>query len=64
MDLFNLIQMKLGAPIKHRVINEPTLEIANQYMDASLIISKTNWRPNFTLESSIGEIVKWYLDNI
>jgi CDP-glucose 4,6-dehydratase len=64
MDLFNLIQMKLGAPIKHRVINEPTLEISNQYMDASLIMNKTNWRPNFTLKNSIGNIVTWYLNNI
>jgi CDP-glucose 4,6-dehydratase len=64
IDLFNLIQEHIGVPIKHRIVNDPTLEITKQYMDASLLKQKTNWKPSLTIKNSIGEIIQWYVNNI
>jgi CDP-glucose 4,6-dehydratase len=63
LDLFNLIQSKIGVLIKHKIVNEPTLEIVIQFMDARLITLETGWTPIHNLKNSIGEIVKWYLNN-
>lgn len=63
LDLFNLVQSKIGVSIKHRIINEPTLEIVKQFMDASLVKQQTGWTPVHNLENSIGDIVQWYLRN-
>lgn len=63
LDLFNLVQSKIGVSIKHTIINEPTLEIVKQFMDASLVKQQTGWTPVHNLENSIGDIVQWYLRN-
>jgi CDP-glucose 4,6-dehydratase len=64
LDLFNLIQSEIGASIKHKVIDEPTLEIVSQFMDAQLIALETGWFPKHNMKNSIGRIVNWYLTNI
>lgn len=64
LDLFNLIQDKIGITIRHKILNEPTLEITKQFMDAGLISSETGWTPNRTLKSSMDNILSWYLNNI
>jgi CDP-glucose 4,6-dehydratase len=64
LELFNLIQSEIGVPIKHSVIDKPSLEIVSQFMDAQLITLETGWSPKYNMKKSIGEIVKWYLKNI
>lgn len=63
IDLFNLIQDEIGSPIKHKIIKNRSLEILNQFMDSSLLINKTGWKPRFKIQDSIHEICKWYLQN-
>lgn len=63
IDLFNRIQEEIGSPIKHRIIENRSLEILNQFMDSSLLIDKTGWKPRFNIQNSINEICKWYLQN-
>jgi CDP-glucose 4,6-dehydratase len=64
LDLFNLIQSEIGISVKHKVIDEPSLEIVRQFMDAHLITSETGWTPKHNMKNSIGEIVNWYASNI
>jgi len=64
ISLFNLIQKEVKSPIKHQVINEPTLEITKQFMDASLLKRETGWRPKQNMAKTIGEITQWYINNI
>jgi CDP-glucose 4,6-dehydratase len=63
LDLFNLIQSAIGISIKHKVIDEPTLEIVRQFMDADLIRAETGWTPKYNMKDSIAGIVDWYLKN-
>ena len=64
LELFNLVQSEIGVPIKHTIIDKPSLEIVSQFMDAQLITSETGWSPNHDMKQSIGEIVQWYVKNI
>ena len=64
LDLFNLIQEEIGASIKHKIINEPSLEIVKQLMDSSLLKQETGWTPKYNMKNNIGEITRWYLNNI
>jgi CDP-glucose 4,6-dehydratase len=64
LDLFNLIQNEIQIPIKHKIIDEPTLEIVRQFMNSELITKETGWIPKHNLRQSIGEIVDWYSNNI
>jgi CDP-glucose 4,6-dehydratase len=64
LDLFNLVQKVINAPIPHRIIDTPTLEIMKQFMDAQLLKDETNWNPKFKLKDTISEIVHWYIKNI
>jgi len=64
LDLFNLIQEEIGASIKHKIISEPSLEIVKQLMDSSLLKQETGWTPKYNMKNSIGEITRWYLNNI
>jgi CDP-glucose 4,6-dehydratase len=64
LDLFNLVQKEIGAPVGHRVISDQTLEIEKQFMDATLLMRETKWAPKLNLKSSIGQIVRWYIKNI
>lgn len=64
LDLFNLVQKVINAPIPHRIIDTPTLEIMKQFMDAKLLKDETNWNPKFKLKDTISEIVHWYIKNI
>jgi CDP-glucose 4,6-dehydratase len=64
LDLFNLIQKEIGSIIKHKIVREPTLEIIKQLMDSSLLKQETGWSPKYNVKDNIGEITRWYLDNI
>jgi len=64
LDLFNLVQKVINAPIPHRIIDTPTLEIMKQFMDATLLKHETDWNPKFKLKDTISEIVHWYIKNI
>ena len=64
LDLFNLIQEEIGASIKHKIISEPSLEIVKQLMDSSLLKQETGWTPKYNMKNNIGEITRWYLNNI
>jgi CDP-glucose 4,6-dehydratase len=64
LDLFNLIQEEIGASIKHKIISEPSLEIVKQLMDSSLLKHETGWTPKYNMKNNIGEITRWYLNNI
>ena len=64
LDLFNLIQEEIGASIKHKIISEPSLEIVKQLMDSSLLKQETEWTPKYNMKNNIGEITRWYLNNI
>jgi len=64
LDLFNLIQKEVGSRIKHKIVSEPTLEIIKQLMDSSLLKQETGWSPKYNVKDNIGEITRWYLDNI
>ena len=64
LDLFNLIQKEIGSLIKHKIISEPTLEIVKQLMDSSLLKQETGWSPKYNMKNNIGEITRWYLNNI
>lgn len=64
LDLFNLIQQEIGSSIKHKIISEPTLEIVKQLMDSSLLKHETGWNPKYQMKNNIGEITRWYLNNI
>jgi CDP-glucose 4,6-dehydratase len=64
IDLFNLIQKEIGSSIKHKIINEPTLEIVKQLMDSSLLKQETGWSPKYRMKNNIGAITRWYLTNI
>jgi CDP-glucose 4,6-dehydratase len=64
LDLFNLIQHKLKIEIEHEIQKEQGHEIKNQYMDASLLKSETNWSPKNTVESTIETIANWYLKEL
>lgn len=64
LDLFNLIQSKIKIQIQHIIQQEQGHEIKNQYMDASLLKSETNWLPKKTIESTIEVISNWYLKEL
>jgi CDP-glucose 4,6-dehydratase len=63
LDLFKLVESEIGKKIIHRVINDKTLEIEKQFMDASLLKNETKWFPRHSVKNSISEIVRWYLTN-
>jgi CDP-glucose 4,6-dehydratase len=62
IDLFELIEKTIGKEIKHKIINANGLEIKKQYLDSSLLIKETGWRPKHNLKDSIGAICDWYLN--
>jgi CDP-glucose 4,6-dehydratase len=61
LELFHLIQEIVGKPIQHSIVNNPSLEIAKQVMDDSLIRAKTNWSPRHKLRDTLQDVVEWYL---
>jgi CDP-glucose 4,6-dehydratase len=64
IDLFHLVENAIGASIKHKVVNNTSLEIKKQIMDSTLLKNETDWLPRKNLKSSIHEIVHWYKNNI
>jgi CDP-glucose 4,6-dehydratase len=64
LDLFNLIRDEIDISIQHEIQQEQGHEIKNQYMDASLLKSETNWLPKKSLGSTIGVVANWYLKEL
>ncbi len=63
MEVFRLVEKTLGVQIKNTIISEKSLEIKNQFMDSSLLQSKTKWSPKIKFRDSLKEIVDWYVEN-
>ena len=64
IGLFNLIQNKLGAEIKHEIKQDKSREIKNQFMDASLIKTETGLVHKNSVEESLGLVIKWYQEKL
>lgn len=64
LDVFNLIQGAIGKSIDHEIISYESQEIRRQFMDSSLLTKETQWHPQKTLEGTISETVRWYVDNL
>jgi CDP-glucose 4,6-dehydratase len=64
LEIFELVQNAIGSKIKHKISSEITMEIREQFMDASLIKKETNWQPKLDLKGTINQITNWYLNSI
>ncbi len=63
LEVFNLIESIIGKPIKHRVLNDESMEIKRQFMDSTRLTRETGWRPSIKFESILPSTVQWYLNN-
>ncbi len=63
IEVFRLVEKTLGDQIKNKIISSKSLEIKNQFMDSSLLQSKTKWSPKIKFRDSLKEIVDWYVEN-
>lgn len=64
MDVFNMVQSAIGKEVDHVVLGSPSLEIKKQFMNSSLLTEKTGWFARKTLDSSLKDIVDWYLKSL
>lgn len=64
LEIFNLIQEIVGNAIDSQILEGASLEIKRQFMDSSLLTSRTKWLPKQSILSSLDETVKWYLENL
>lgn len=64
LEIFNLIQEIVGNAIDSQILGGASLEIKRQFMDSSLLTSRTKWLPKQSILSSLDETVKWYLENL
>lgn len=56
-----MIQNHAGREIPIRIDSITTMEIKKQFMNSDLLRVSTGWKPNMSFESSLGEVVDWYL---
>jgi CDP-glucose 4,6-dehydratase len=63
LDLFHIIQKTTGL-IKHSIEKNKNVEIKNQAMNSDLLKLRTGWKPKHTLESSIKDVVQWYMNRL
>lgn len=64
IDIFNMVKSIIGHEINHEVLSNQSLEIKKQFMNSDLLKNETGWIPNHTIESSIKDIVLWYMNNL
>jgi CDP-glucose 4,6-dehydratase len=64
IDVFNMIEKCLGSEIKKVIIDGNSFEIKKQFMNSSLLKEKTGWSPSYSLNSSLQEIIDWYLEGL
>jgi CDP-glucose 4,6-dehydratase len=60
-EVFLLVENAIGFPVDHIVNSNKSFEISKQFMNSSLLREKTGWYPLYNLQSSLKEIVDWYL---
>ena len=60
IDLVNKILLAMNSPLLPEVKNEASLEIREQYLDASKINDMLNWNPQFNLDTGIQNTIQWY----
>lgn len=60
-DVLRMIQNHAGREIPIRIDSITTMEIKKQFMNSDLLRVSTGWKPNMSFESSLGEVVDWYL---
>lgn len=63
IEVFNIVQKVIGENIKHHLMESGGLEINKQVMNSSLLQEKTEWKPKYTMDGTIKEIVEFYMDN-
>jgi CDP-glucose 4,6-dehydratase len=63
MEIFNIVQNAIGENITHEVIESDSVEITKQLMNSSLLQEKTGWKPQYTMEKTIKDIVDFYMEN-
>jgi CDP-glucose 4,6-dehydratase len=64
LDIFNLVQASIGKNIDNIIIDTKSLEIKKQFMNSSLLREKTGWFSKRTLNSSLKEVVDWYIKSL
>jgi CDP-glucose 4,6-dehydratase len=64
IDVFNMVQSAIGKEVDHVVLGSASLEIKKQFMNSSLLKEKTGWFARRTLDSSLKDIVDWYLKSL
>lgn len=60
-EIVQMIQTHVGKEIPIRNSPDRTMEIKKQFMNSDLLREATGWKPKMRFESSLGEIVNWYL---
>ena len=64
LDVFNMVQEAIGKNIDNIIIDSKSLEIKKQFMNSSLLKDKTGWFSRRTLDSSLKEVVDWYIKSL
>jgi CDP-glucose 4,6-dehydratase len=64
LDIFNMVQALVGENIDNIIIDNGSLEIKKQFMSSSLLKEKTGWFSRRTLDSSLKEVVDWYIKTL
>ena len=60
-EILRMIQNHAGREIPTKIDSNSTMEIKKQFMNSDLLRVSTGWKPNMLFESSLGEVVDWYL---
>lgn len=64
LNVLELTQKILGvmgcSDLEPVILNEANNEIQEQYLSAKKAREKLGWKPNYTLETALGETVDWY----
>lgn len=64
MEIFRLVEKEIGHSVDVYVTEEEGMEIKNQFMNSSLLSSKTRWKPTHSILKDLSESVRWYLSNL
>lgn len=63
LELFKLIEKNTGK-IDYIIENKNSVEIKSQAMNSDLLKIKTGWKPKYNLETSIKDIINWYIERL
>lgn len=62
-EIVEMVQKHLKSEVPILTTWDDALETRKNFMNSDLLRLSTGWRPSIHLESSLGEIVQWYLKN-